>query len=221
MMREKVPVFSAVIFDMDGVIFDTEKLVLQCWQEVADKYHIPDIKAACTECLGLNQEATVEKFLQRYGKDFPYAEYKAEMRDLFFGPMYGEHLPIKPGVEELLQGLKENHIPTALATSTRTEMVLKELEDAGLRSYFDKIVCGDMVAHSKPHPEIFVRACEELQVRPCEAFAVEDSFNGIRAAHAGGLMPVMVPDMLEPTPEILELVHAVFPSLKELKQYLL
>lgn len=217
---KKVPVYSAVVFDMDGVIFDTEKLVQKCWKVVADKYGIPDIEAACTECLGLNQEATVEKFLERYGRDFPYGKYKEEMRDLFFGPMYGEHLPVKLGAKELLEALQENRISTALATSTRTEPVMKELKDAGLLSYFDKIVCGDMVTHSKPHPEIFLKACEELGVRPQEAFAVEDSFNGIRAAHAGGLMPVMVPDLLEPTPEIRELLFGVFPSLVELRKYL-
>lgn len=216
----KLPVFSAVVFDMDGVILDTETLVRDSWQVVADRHHIPDIKAACMECLGMNQEATVRKFKERYGEDFPYAEYKEEMRQVFYGEMYREHLPVKKGAERLLRTLKEKKIPTALATSTGRSAVMKEMQDAGLREYFDKIICGDMVSHSKPHPEIFVRACQELGREPETVFAVEDSYNGIRAAHAGGLMPVMVPDLLEPTAEILSLVRGVFSSLDAFREYL-
>ena len=81
-MEKQFPEFSAVLFDMDGVIFDTEKVVVACWQEVAKKYGIPHIEDTCRKCLGLNQEATVRIFLDTYGEDFPYAAYKQEMREL-------------------------------------------------------------------------------------------------------------------------------------------
>lgn len=219
--RENKRNFAAVVFDMDGVIFDTERIVLECWKEVADRHHIAHIEDVCKECMGMNQEATVERFLARYGQDFPYHKLKEEMRELFFGPFYGEHLPVKAGAEELLTELRRRGIPVALATSTRQAVVLPELADAGLTEYFDQIICGDMVSHSKPHPEIFLLACGELGTAPRDTYAVEDSFNGIRAAYAGGLRPVMVPDQLEPDEEIRSLAEAVLPSLDEVQKYLL
>lgn len=212
--------YEAVVFDMDGVLLDTEKLVLRAWQEVAEKHHIPDIEIPCKMCLGLNQKAAREKFCEFYGVDFPYDEYKSETRELFFGPYYGEHLPVKPGVESILRYLKSCGKKIAVASSTRRELVVKELTDAKLIEYFDILVCGDMVTHSKPHPEIFLTACEELKVKPEKAFAIEDSFNGIRSAHAGKLMPIMVPDMVEPTDEIRALCTCVFPDMGAVLNFL-
>ncbi|MBQ8305919.1 MAG: HAD family phosphatase [Blautia sp.] len=212
--------YKAVIFDMDGVIFDSENKVVECWQIVAEKYGIPDIEAACHDCLGLTREATEEVMMKRYGASFPYQTYKKECSALFH-ERYGEgRLPLKPGVVELLSWLRENRIRTALASSTRSEIVRQELSDAGIIDFFDKIICGDMVSRSKPAPDIFLKACEELGVKPEEAYAVEDSYNGIRSASAGGLMPLMVPDLAEPTEEMKKLAVAVLPSLMAVKAYL-
>ena len=167
---------EAVVFDMDGVIFDSEKLVIDCWIPVAEKYHIPDIEAACHDCLGINAALTREKMKQRYGEDFPYDTYKAEMSALFFERTKNGNLPQKPGVKELLGFLKEKKIKVALASSTRREVVVRELTEGNLISYFDEVVCGDMVSKSKPDPEIFLKACELLCVEPECAYAIEDSY---------------------------------------------
>lgn len=212
--------YDAVVFDMDGVIFDSEKLVVVCWQEIAKKYNVPNIEEACHECLGLNRVATKEKFLQRYGEDFPYDVYKSEMSALYHSRYSGGNLPQKPGVVELLQALKLAGKKVALASSTRQEVVIAELTDGGIVSFFDSIVCGDMVSKSKPDPEIFLKACECLGVKPEQAYAIEDSYNGIRAASGGGLRPIMVPDMAEPTTEMEELAEVILPSLFEVKTYL-
>lgn len=98
--------FEAVIFDMDGVIFDSELLVIKCWQVVADKYGIKNIEDTCHKCLGLNKDATKKLMLGVYGADFPYDEYKAEMSALFHEQAAGGKLPMKPGVTGLLQTLK-------------------------------------------------------------------------------------------------------------------
>lgn len=212
--------FDAVIFDMDGVIFDSEKLVIECWKVIADKYGIENIEEACYECFGLNRVVTREKMLVRYGKDFPYDTYKSEMSNLFH-TRYGEgRLPMKPGVVELLSTLNENGIKTALASSTRREVVMQELTDAGIVAYFDSIICGDMVERSKPAPDIFLKACECLGVLPERAYAVEDSYNGIRSATAGNLRPIMVPDLAEPTEEMEELSEVILPSLIAVEKYL-
>lgn len=211
---------KAVVFDMDGVIFDSERLVLECWKEVADKYGIEDIEDACRECLGINAALTRERMLRRYGADFLYDAYKKEASALFHSLYDGGRLPQKPGVHQLLQYLKDENVRVALASSTRQAVVFQELKDGGLLQYFDKVVCGDMVERSKPAPDIFLKACEELAVKPADAYAVEDSYNGIRAAHAAGMRPIMVPDLAEPTEEMERLAEVILFSLDEVREYL-
>ena len=146
---------SAVIFDMDGVIFDSERLVIECWKVVAEKYGIENIEEACFECLGINAALTKELMKKRYGETFPYDVYKKEMSAIFHSRAAGGKLPQKKGIKELLTFLKENQIPTAVASSTRREVVMRELEEGGLLPYFDRVICGDMVERSKPEPDIF------------------------------------------------------------------
>lgn len=212
--------FEAVVFDMDGVIFDSEKLVVLCWQEIADKYGIQNIAEACQECLGLNREATKEKMLQKYGADFPYDTYKQEMSDLYHSRYSGGNLPLKQGVMEILTYLKENQIKISLASSTRSQVVIAELRDAGILHFFEQVICGDMVEKSKPEPDIFLKACEELLVEPENVYAIEDSYNGIRAAHRAGLRAIMVPDMAAPTEEMEQITEVILPSLLAVKEYL-
>ena len=211
---------KAVIFDMDGVIFDSEALVVKMWKKVAEKYGIPDIEETCRICLGINAAVTKEIFLERYGQEFPYDRYKKEMSDLFHASAAEGKLPQKPGIRELLEYLRENHIKTAVASSTRRELVTKELQDGGLLSYFDEVVCGDMVKRSKPEPDIYLEACRRIQERPEDCYAIEDSYNGIRAAQRAGMRPIMVPDLAEPTEEMEELAECILPSLYEVKNYI-
>lgn len=211
---------QAVVFDMDGIIFDSEAKVVECWVETAEKYGIKDIETLCHKCLGTNSAETKRIALEFYGEDFPYDEYKAEMSALYHERYDGGRLPMKPHIKELLEFLRENGIRVALASSTRTQVVHDQLRDAGIISYFDKLVCGDMVSRSKPAPDIFLRACEELGVEPSSALAIEDSYNGIRSAHAAGMHPVMVPDLAPPTAEMEQLADVILPSLKEVIEYL-
>lgn len=210
----------AVVFDMDGVIFDSEKLVVECWKETADKYGIEGVAETCKECLGLNRTVAKERFLERYGQEFPYDIYKQEMSDLYHKRAREGALVMKPGVVELLQFLKGRDIKIALASSTREQVVTWELSYAGIIDYFDVLVCGDMVSRSKPEPDIYLKACELLNVHPKNAFAIEDSYNGIRAACAGGLRPIMVPDLAEPTAEMEKLSEVILSSLIEVMDYI-
>ena len=211
---------SAVIFDMDGVIFDSERLVIGCWKVVAEKYGIENIEEACFECLGINAALTKELMKKRYGETFPYDVYKKEMSAIFHSRAAGGKLPQKKGIKELLTFLKENQIPTAVASSTRREVVMRELEEGGLLPYFDRVICGDMVERSKPEPDIFLKACESLSIDATEAYAIEDSYNGIRAAFRAGMKPIMVPDLAEPTEEMEKLACCILPSLFEVMEYL-
>ena len=137
---------QAVLFDMDGVIFDSERLVIECWQAVAEKHNIPDIVEICMRVQGINRVETGKKFLEKYGNDFPYETYKKEVTALF-RQLYGEgRLPVKPGVREILAALKQEGIPMAVASSTRSDIVRMELEEAGILQHFDAVLGGDMVA---------------------------------------------------------------------------
>ena len=212
--------YKAVVFDMDGVIFDSEREVMQCWKEVASRHNIPDIEKAILACTGTTMVRTREIMLNLYGADFPYDEYARESSAIFHSRYDGGRLPMKPGVKELLTFLKEHDKKIALASSTRQQVVTDELRDAGIIEYFDRIICGDMVSRSKPAPDIFLKACEELNISPSDSYAIEDSYNGIRAAHAGGLHPIMVPDLLPADEEMQSLAEIVLPSLTSVMEYL-
>ena len=212
--------YQAVVFDMDGVIFDTERLVIEFWKEVAKKHNIPNIEHTCIQCLGTNRVRTREIFLGNYGADFPYDPYRAEVTELFNTHYKGVPLPTKPGVRELLSYLQEQDIKVGLASSTAQHLVRDEIGTAGLLPYFQTLVCGDMVEHSKPAPDIFLKACEILNADPTKSIAIEDSFNGIRSAHCAGMTPIMVPDQVQPTDEIRALAFHVMPSLLDVLNWL-
>ena len=204
---------QAVIFDMDGVIFDSERLVIECWEAVAKKYRIPDIVEICMRVQGNNRAETGKRFLEKYGDDFPYDTYKKEVSALF-RKLYGNgKLPVKPGVREILSALKDRRVPMALASSTRSHIVRLELEEAHILSYFDAVLGGDMVERSKPDPDIFLAAAGAVQADPSSCYVLEDSYNGIRAARRAGMHPVMVPDMQAPTDEMRELAEVILPDL--------
>lgn len=212
--------YQAVVFDMDGVIFDTERLVIEFWKEVAKKHNIPNVEHTCIQCLGTNRVRTREIFLENYGADFPFDPYRAEVTELFNTHYKGVPLPTKPGIRELLNYLQEQDIKVGLASSTAQHLVRDEIGTAGLLPYFQTLVCGDMVEHSKPAPDIFLKACEILNAAPTKSIAIEDSFNGIRSAHCAGMTPIMVPDQVQPTDEIRTLAFHVMPSLLDVLNWL-
>ena len=216
-MRKQV---QAVIFDMDGVIFDSERLVIECWEVIAAKHNIPDIVEICMRVQGNNREETGKRFREKYGSDFPYEAYKKEVTALF-RERYGEgRLPLKPGVVKILEELKRNNIPLALASSTRSDIVKLEMEEANLLPYFDAVLGGDMVPRSKPEPDIFLAAAAALEADPTCCYVLEDSHNGIRAAYRAGMHPVMVPDMQQPTEEIRGKAEVVVDNLLAALEYL-
>lgn len=212
--------YQAVVFDMDGVIFDTERLVIEFWKEVAKKHNIPNVEHTCIQCLGTNRVRTREIFLENYGADFPFDPYRAEVTELFNTHYKGVPLPTKPGIRELLNYLQEQDIKVGLASSTAQHLVRDEIGTAGLLPYFQTLVCGDMVERSKPAPDIFLKACEILNADPTKSIAIEDSFNGIRSAHCAGMTPIMVPDQVQPTDEIRALAFHVMPSLLDVLNWL-
>ncbi|WP_292193206.1 HAD-IA family hydrolase [Butyrivibrio sp.] len=212
--------FDAVVFDMDGVIFDSEMAVMKCWLEIAEKYGIKDIEEPYLACTGTNAARTKEIMLEAYGEDFPYDLYAKEASEMYHERYDGGRLPVKPGVTEILDFLKAEKKKIALASSTRRETVINQLRDANILDYFDEVITGDMVQKSKPEPDIFLLACERLGVDPENAYAIEDSYNGIRSAFRGGLMPIMVPDLIPADNEMRRCAVAVIDDLEGVASYL-
>ena len=212
--------FEAVVFDMDGVIFDSERAVLDSWRVLADKYDLGDITEPFLACTGVNDKETRAIMLRYYGEDFPYDQYAKEASKIFHDKYDGGRLPMKTGVKEILTFLKDSGKKIALASSTRREVVLMELRDAGILDFFSEVVTGDMVTRSKPDPEIFLLACEKIGVAPERAYAIEDSYNGIRSASGGKLKPIMVPDLLPANDEMKNLAESVQETLLDVISYL-
>ncbi len=209
-----------VIFDMDGVIFDSERLLLESWKMVADRYGIPDIEATLARCLGVSVDVSRQIYFDRYGPDFPLDDYKVETRAWFQSQCPNGHPPVKEGARELLAALRARGVPLALASSTRSEVVKAELAAAGLLDCFSVVIGGDQIPRSKPAPDIFLAAAAALGADPGDCFVIEDSFNGVRAARAAGTRPIMVPDLAPPDGEMAEKAEVILPDLAAAGAYL-
>lgn len=213
----------AVVFDMDGVLFDTERIGVQCWTEAAEPTGLQNAREIARMCIGRTIPGTKEVFMEEAAKQGVALDFEKLHEDcarLILEKEERDGLPVKPGVHEILEYLYERKIPVALATSSKKDIVLSHLEKTGITKYFWKIVTGDMVSHGKPAPDIYIKACEELEAAPENVIAIEDSFNGIRSASAAGLHPIMVPDQLQPTEEILLLAETKCDSLLEVRKLL-
>lgn len=208
--------FKGVAFDFDGVILDSEVAVLDCWKIVAREQGIPDIEKFCESVIGLDIPSSKKKFEEIYQGRFSYDENRLLRKEVFMNRFFEGKIPLKKNVRETLAYLKEKGIKVALATSTYSETIRKEMEFLKIDQYFDKVICGDMVTKGKPHPEIFHTAASALGLAPEEVIGVEDSYNGIRAAKAAGLYTVMVPDLLPPTDEIKKLTDNIFENVYEI-----
>ena len=208
---------SAFLFDLDGVIFDSERAVFNEWKLLSEKYGFANLEEPYVKCIGVNAAACRRIFLDYYGEDFPYDEYCAERSRNYHLKYDHGRLPLKSGVKELLQALKEKGFRVAIASSTRAAIVREEIQDAGLLPFFDAIVGGDMVEKSKPEPDIFLKAAEMVGTAPESCCVIEDSYNGIRAAARAGMFSVMVPDMLPPDEEMKRTAGLIVPGLADLQ----
>lgn len=211
---------KAVVFDMDGVLFDTERVCMASWVAVAAENGLPDMEKIFPRCIGGNANDSRKIVLEAYGQDFDYDTFRKKASDRFWEHIEKNGLPMMAGVREILAWLKEKGWIVGLASSTRRSTVIDHLERAGIRDYFQAIVTGDMVEHSKPRPDIYLIACRHLGIEPGEAYAVEDSPNGIRSAYSAGMCPLMVPDMIRPDEEISRLSYRIFKDLHEVLEFM-
>ena len=209
-----------VVFDMDGLLFDTETIALRCWTEAAQTLGLDGIRELYPQCIGITQPKTRALWAEAWGEENA-AAFGKEILKVYDRVYAGKPVPQMPGAAEILRALSDAGLPLAVASSTPEARVRQHLTEAGFLPRFKAVIGGDRLRRSKPAPDIFLLAGEALGVAPGRCFVLEDSFNGIRAAHAAGMRPVMVPDMMEPTAEIAALAETVVRDLFEAGDYIL
>jgi HAD superfamily hydrolase (TIGR01509 family) len=193
--------FSAVVFDMDGTLLDTELVFRQIVWDVTRDLGFTMTDDVHGRMVGASHEATNALLVEAYGVAFPYELFDAECRRLMHARMQ-QSVPVKAGVPELLAELRERGIPAAVATSSRAAHALGHLGTAGLLGMFATVVTRDDVLRPKPHPAPYLTAARRLGLAPGACLAIEDSHSGVRAAHGAGMQTIMVPDLVPPSDEI-------------------
>lgn len=211
---------KAVIFDMDGVLFDTEAVSNMTWNQIGKEQDLDDIHGALLKVIGLNWNDGVAVLKKQYGEDFDGDGFLKEARVRNQAWIDANGIPLKQGVKEILQFLKDKQIPAAICSSTAVPIIESHLNNADMNGYFQEIIGGNLVKHSKPEPDIYLKACEAVGFAPEDCMAVEDSPNGIRAAYRAGMQTVMVPDLVPPTEELLSMCVRKEDSLLTLMEYL-
>lgn len=208
---------KAVIFDMDGVLIDTEKHYNAAWCEAAHMAGFDDFKREHALMLRSCDAGLASEMMKDiFGAGFDYYAIREVRRRLVAQRLERYGLEKKPGIDEILAFLHESGIKAAVATATPIGLTLQHLEQIGVKDQFDKIVSAKQVAHGKPAPDVYLYACGQIGEEPSECIAVEDSPNGIKSAYAAGCRPVMVPDLTPPDEEIRPMLYAVVDSLADM-----
>lgn len=205
-----------VIFDMDGLMFDTELLYVRALEEyVGPKTGVAFPRENVLRTLGCNHADFLRLFPELFGTAISPEECTALVTEWMTEEILENGVPTKPGLYTLLDALKANGIRIALATGTSRPIALEYLRRTDTLRYFDAFAFGDQVTHGKPNPEIFLLACDSLGAQPETTAVFEDSINGLRAAHAGGFFSICVPDLVDPLPYLDFTPDAVLHTLDE------
>lgn len=204
---------KGAIFDMDGLLFDTERIFQETWQEIANERHVilgDGFLKAISGTNGATMCRTLEKYYHVPDGSFIMNECMGRIKKKL-----SVHVPVKRGVYEILRFFQKEGLHLAVASSSTRQQIEKNLEVTGIRGCFDEIVSGTEVACGKPAPDIFLLAAKKIGCIPGECFVFEDSENGIKAGHAAGCMTIMIPDLIEASPEILPYCFRIYPDLTQ------
>lgn len=201
------------IFDMDGLLFDTEMVYDTIWKKVAERRGLTVQEQMLAELRGVGREE-MTKIILRY---WPQADPAAIRTELFEGASeeLRKKVPVKSGVTELLEYLREKGVKMAVASGSPLESIKNNLKVAKIDSYFEVVVSGEQVSYGKPAPDIFLLAAKELRLEPAACYVFEDAPSGVYAAVNAGCTTVMVPDRVPPTEELYQMAAGIYKSLDE------
>ena len=208
-----------VIFDMDGVMFDTEKISYRSWEKLGKKYNYNIDDDIFKKTVGLNIKSTRQVYKKHFGANFQFEKMRNEEVKMMKDCILSEGVPVKDGVYELLSCIKNRNLKIALATSALKERAELLLNLSDTKKYFDVITCGDDIINRKPDPEIFLKTAQKLSCEPENCVVLEDSENGIAAAYRAGMLPILILDFIRPGKEIEAMLFKKFDDLKEVKEY--
>lgn len=214
---------KAVLFDMDGLMFDTERLGVDAWKRIYKENGIDVPEELLLSGIGTDGKKTARLYRERLGEAYERMDRKlaVQQRVQYANDYIREHgMPVKPGLMELLSYLKGNGVKMAVATSTERSRAEHYLRSGGVLGLFDAIVCGDMVRLGKPEPEIFLTALSLLGEKAGDSLVLEDSGHGVLAAHRAGIRVVVVPDLVRPDDDTKRLAYAICHSLHDVRKLL-
>lgn len=207
---------KGVVFDMDGLLLDTERLYKQAMADICTEWGLEMSDEIFISLVGIPSNKSAEIYYRHYGDSFDVDAFNALCFERITA-MCETTVPLKVGARMLVEQLSARDVPIAVATSTGRDMAHSFLDRAGLKQHFDHIVTRHDVTNGKPHPEPFLTAAKRLGLAPENCIAFEDSHNGVRAAHGAGMATIMVPDILLPIDEIAQRCAAIMPSLLHFK----
>lgn len=206
---------NAVIFDMDGVMFDTEKICMLAWDWAGEQMGVGKAGYMVMKTLGMTAKKAIEIIKNEFGNQFDAPKFKQIGKDFSYDYFEKYGVPEKEGLYEILDYLKNKGCKLAVASSTSSDSVHHHLKEKDIEKYFDAVICGDMIEKSKPEPDIYLTACEKLNEKPENCFAIEDSKNGLISAHRAGCKVIMVPDLWQGEEETDKFLYAKCKSLKD------
>lgn len=212
---------KAFIFDMDGLMFDTERVFIGAWDYAGEQMGLGKAGYMCLKTLGMNTLACEQVWRDEFGEDVDVAamwDYSREYMEAYYSKYA---VSAKKGLYDLLTYLKRKGYKLAVASSTKREKVEKHLTGANVRQYFDAVIAGDMVEKSKPEPDIYLKAAASLGVRPEECYALEDSRNGLLSANSAGCKAIMVPDLWQPDDVVKQFILGPFEDLLQVRDWLI
>lgn len=198
---------KAVVFDMDGVLIDTEKLLVRYWVQAANEMGFPMERKHALELRSLASRYAEPYLKGLFGDGFNYHKVRARRIELMEDYIDLHGVQIKPGLTELMDYLKKHSYKIAVATATDYDRAVPYLQKAGIYESIDSLCCGPSVEHGKPEPDIYLYAAKKLGVEPEKCLAIEDSPNGIKAAHAAKMHTVMIPDLTQPDKKLQRLIY--------------
>lgn len=199
---------KAVIFDMDGVLIDTEKYLVKYWVQAGQEFGFDMRREHGLLIRSLAGKYAGPLLQEIFGPEFDYPAVRQRRKALMEAQLRETGIEKKPFVDKTLDTLRQMGIKVAVATATDEERAGRYLRQIGIYDKFDKVICANMVENGKPQPDIYLYACRQIGERPEDCVAVEDSPNGVLSAARAGLRTVMVPDLTQPEGETLELIYA-------------